>query len=104
MNKIASSAFKDDRHDETDCREHPLQPILHSKLRKAPARMENQRDDSWTDAVKNCRHPGKLAEMDVERAERCHDQEIRQDEGPAARPCAPEAPSEIGGKNADLNR
>src|SRR6202035_2175180 len=45
-----------------------------------------------------------VAEMDVEGAERRDDHEVRQDEGPAARPGAPEAGAQIGNIDADLDR
>ena len=42
--------------------------------------------------------------MDVERAERRDDHEVRQDERPAAGPRAPEAAAQIGDVDADLDR
>src|SRR5215469_10777988 len=65
--------------------------------------MEDKRNDGRADPVKNRRHPRKSAEMDIERAERSHNQEIGQNEGPAACPGAPEATAKIRGKNTDLN-
>ena len=44
-----------------------------------------------------------VAESDIERAEGGDDDEIRQDENPAAGPRAPEAASKIGNINADLD-
>src|SRR6516225_5189974 len=42
--------------------------------------------------------------MDIECAERCDDEEIGQDEGPAPGPRAPEAAAQIGDEDADLDR
>src|SRR6516164_7867989 len=66
--------------------------------------MQDQRDNGRADAIKNRCHPRKPPKIDIERAKRSYNQEIGQDKGPAARPCAPEAAAKIGGKNAYLDR
>ena len=57
-----------------------------------------------TDAVEDGGHRLQVAEIDVECAQRGHDDEVRQDEGPAAGPGAPEAAAQVGDVDADLNR
>src|SRR5437879_5323890 len=42
--------------------------------------------------------------MHEERAERRNDDEVRQDEGPTAGPCPPEAAAQIGDEYSDLDR
>src|SRR5437879_13894057 len=42
--------------------------------------------------------------MDVERSQRGHDDEVREDERPAARPRPPEATTDVGDPDADLDR
>ena len=57
-----------------------------------------------TDAVEDRGHRLKVAEIDVERAQRGDDDEVRQDEGPSAGPGAPEAAAQVGDIDPDLNR
>jgi hypothetical protein len=66
--------------------------------------MENERDHRRADAVKDRRHPREAAEMHIERAERRDHEKIRQDEGPAAGPRAPESAFHVGDENPDLYR
>src|SRR5207237_8413751 len=71
--------------------ECPLEPIFHPELRQPVARVEDERDDGGTDAVKDRGHGRESLEVDVERGEARDNDEVRQDEGPAAGPRAPEA-------------
>src|SRR2546426_11945513 len=57
--------------------------------------MEDERDDGGADAVEDRRHGRESLEVDVERGEARDDDEVRQDEGPAAGPRAPEAAAYI---------
>src|SRR5882757_11177282 len=66
--------------------------------------MQDQRDHRGTYAVKNCGENRQAAEVNVERAERRHDNEVRQNESPSAGPRSPETAAQIGNENADLNR
>src|SRR6266487_4514896 len=54
-------------------------------------------------SVEDRLHRGESAIMDVQRAEHGDDDEVRQDEGPAARPRAPEAPANIRDPDTDLD-
>ena len=104
MNSSATSACRIDGDDKADRRDHPLQPVLHAELGEPVAGMQDQRDHRRADAVEDRRHRLQVAEIDVERAERGDDHEVRQDEGPAAGPGAPEAAAQIGDVDADLDR
>src|SRR5262252_9194910 len=42
--------------------------------------------------------------MHVERADGSHHEEVRQDEGPTASPCAPEPAAQVGNEYANLDR
>ena len=53
--------------------------------------MQDERDDRRADPIEDRSHGFQLAEIDVERAERGDDDEIRKDESPAADPGALEA-------------
>jgi hypothetical protein len=66
--------------------------------------MENQSDDGGAHAVEDRRHWLQVAEVDVECSKSGDDHEVRQDEGPASCPCAPEAGAQVGDVNADLDR
>ena len=81
-----------------------MHAVLHAEFGEPPAGMEDQRDHGGADAVKDCRHRFEVAERDVERAERGDDDEVRQDEGPAARPRAPETRAQVGDVDPDLDR
>ena len=48
-------------------------------------------------------HGPKVAEIDVEGPESCDDDEVRQDESPTPGPGAPEAATQVGDIDADLN-
>src|SRR2546428_4560105 len=65
--------------------------------------MQDQRDDGGAHAVEDRGDPRQAAEVDVERAQRSHDDEVRENERPAARPRAPEAAAEVGEPDADLD-
>ena len=65
--------------------------------------MQDERDDGGTDTVEDAAYAFQVAEMDEQRAERRHDQEIRQDEGPSARPGPPKAAAQIRDEDSDLN-
>ena len=103
MNKSATSACRIDRHAKTHRRDDPLQPVFHAELGQAPAGMQDQRDDGRADAVEDGRYRLEVAEIDVERAECGDDDEVRQDEGPAARPRAPKTRAQIGDVDSNLN-
>lgn len=66
--------------------------------------MQNERNNGWRYPVEDCRHPREAAEVHVESAERCNDDEVRQNEGPTAGPCAPEPTAQIRDKDANLYR
>ena len=55
------------------------------------------------DAVEDGRHRLQVAEIDIECAQRGHDDEVRQDEGPASGPGAPESAAQVRDINAYLN-
>jgi hypothetical protein len=65
--------------------------------------MQDERDDRRADAVEHCRHRLKVAQVDIERAQRGDDHEVGEDERPAAGPRAPEAAAQIGNIHADLD-
>ncbi len=60
--------------------------------------MQDQRDDRRTDAIEDRGDRLEVAEIDIERAQRGNDDEVRQDEGPAAGPGAPKSAAQIGNK------
>jgi hypothetical protein len=93
-----------DRHDKADPGHDPLQPVFHPELGEAVAGMDDQRDDRRADPVEQRGHPAKAAKVHVERTERTDDQEIGQDEGPAAGPGSPEPAAHVGDENPDLDR
>ena len=66
--------------------------------------MQDQCDDGGTDAVEDGGDRLQVAEIDVKRAECGDDEEVRQDERPAAGPGAPEAASQVGDVDPDLDR
>src|SRR5229473_8139526 len=92
------------RDDEADPRDHPLQPVFHPEPRQAVAGVENQGDDGGTDPIEDGCDRRQSTEVDVEGAEGRHDEEVGEDEGPAARPGPPDASPEIRDKDADLDR
>jgi hypothetical protein len=65
--------------------------------------MQNQRDHGRADAIENRGDRLEIAEMDVKRAERGDDHEVRKDKGPAADPRAPEAAAQVSDVDPDLN-
>ena len=93
-----------DRDGEACGRDDPLQPVFHPEPRQPVARMEDERDDGRTRPVEDRGHRRQTAEMDVQRGECRHDDEVREDEGPAAGPCPPEPSAEVGDEDPDLNR
>ena len=94
-----------DRNRDDECRrcERPLEPVFHPELREPIARVEDQCDDGGTHAVEDRGHPRQPSEVDVERAERRDDDEVRQDERPAAGPGPPEAAADVRDPDADLD-
>jgi hypothetical protein len=68
------------------------------------AGMQDQGYDRRTHAVEHGGHRLQVAEVDVERAQCRDDDEIRENEGPAAGPSTPKTAAQIGGVNADLDR
>src|ERR1700688_1376436 len=66
--------------------------------------MQDQRDHGGTYPVKNRGENRQAAEVNVERAERRHDNEVRQNESPSAGPCSPETAAQIRNEDANLNR
>ena len=87
--------LQDHGDDQAGRRDRPLQPVLHAELRKPVTGMEDERDDRRADAVEDGGDRLEVAEIDVERAQRGDDNEVRQDEGPAADPGAPETAAQI---------
>src|SRR5262249_14548115 len=92
-----------DGDDEGGGRQRQLQPVLHAELREPVTRVQDEGDDRRTDPVEDVRHGGQALELDVQRAQGCDDDEVRQDEGPAARPRAPEAAPDVGNPDANLD-
>jgi hypothetical protein len=66
--------------------------------------MQDQRDDGGTHTIENRGDRLQATEVDVQRTERRHDEEVRQDERPAPRPRAALATAQIGDKDPDLDR
>src|SRR5438552_6458273 len=66
--------------------------------------MEDQRDHRRADPIEDRGHRRQSLESDVQRAERDHDHEVRQDERPSAGPGAPEAAADVRDPDADLDR
>ncbi len=66
--------------------------------------MQDEGDDGRADPIKDCRYCRQVAEVHIERAQRCHDHEIGKDERPAAGPRSPEAGAQIRDVNANLDR
>jgi hypothetical protein len=91
------------RDDEGRGRERPLDPVFHSQLCQPVAGVQNQCDHRRADAVENGAHRRQATEIDVERAQRRHDDEVGQDERPPAGPRTPEAAADVGDPDADLN-
>src|SRR5215475_1440791 len=85
-------------------RQCPLEPVLHAELGQPVARMQDQRDDGWADAVEDRRHGRETFEPNKQRAERRDDDEVRQDKGPAAGPGAPEPTTDVRDPDPDLDR
>ena len=65
--------------------------------------MKNERDDGRTHAVEDGCNRLQVAEIDIESAQGSYDDEVRQDEGPAAGPGAPEATAQVGNVDSHLN-
>ena len=91
------------RYEEACRRDQPLQAVLHAELGQPVARMQDEGDDGRTDAIEDAAHAFQVAEMHEERAERRHDQKIRQDECPTASPGPPKAAAQISDEDSDLN-
>src|SRR5436309_10838636 len=81
----------------------PTRASLYPELLEPIARVEDQGDDGGTHAVEDRGHPRQPSEVDVERAERRDDDEVRQDERPAAGPRAPEPPANVRDPDANLD-
>jgi hypothetical protein len=93
-----------DCHEETDCRNDPLQPVLHAKLCQPVTRMQDEGDDGWADPIKNCGDCWQVAEVHVERTQRRHNHEIWKDKCPPAGPRPPETGAQVRDVNAHLDR
>ncbi len=65
--------------------------------------MQNEGDHRGAHSVEDRFYRGEAAKVDVKRAEHGDDDEVRQNEGPAACPRTPEAPANIGDPDADLD-
>src|SRR5260370_771624 len=65
--------------------------------------MQDQRDDGRAHPIKDRRHRLQVTEINVEGTQGGDDHEIREDEGPSARPCSPETASQIRDVDAHLD-
>jgi len=65
--------------------------------------VEDQGDQRRAHSIEDRLHRGEAAIVDIERAEPSDDAEVQQDEGPAARPCPPEAPPDVRDPDPDLD-
>src|SRR5206468_8377684 len=92
-----------DCHEEACRGNHPLNPILHAELRQPVAGMKYERDHRRAHAVEDGGHRSETAKMAIERTKRADDDEVREDECPAARPCAPEPAAKIRDEDPDLD-
>ena len=89
---------------QADAGNQPLQTVLHAEPRKPVAGMKDQRDHRGTDPIEDGGDRLEIAEIDVERAQCRDDEEVRQDESPAADPGTPEPAAQIGDVDPDLDR
>src|SRR5258707_9850664 len=65
--------------------------------------MQDQRDDGRAHAIEDSGYRLEVAEIDVESSQRRDDDEVGQDEGPAAGPGAPETAPQVRHIDANLN-
>src|SRR5262249_4984217 len=96
--------LQDYSNDQTNARNSPLQPVLHSKLREPVTGMEDQGDDCGAYTVEDRGDGLQITEVYVKRAQCSDDDEVWQDECPSTRPGTPKTSTEIRHVNPDLDR
>src|SRR5262249_29462660 len=77
--------------------------ILHVEFGDSIAGVKNQREEGRTHAVEDSRHRLEVSEINIKRAQSRNDDEVRENEGPSAYPCSPEAAAEVGNVDAYLD-
>src|SRR5712672_1271460 len=103
MNNSATSAFR------MTVTTRQIAAITHCTGSSMPqlgepiAGMQDQCDHGRAHAVEDRGHRLEVPEIDVERAQRCDDHKIWENESPTAGPCSPEAAAQVGDVDAHLN-